>query len=135
MQNEASTEPPATTYTVWHRVSIGGDWVGLAVQHLTKEQAYDKAGALMTTGSKNVMVLAESNGVANTPSNWQMLEMNTFGVFIDTPQIKASIAKARAAGTNTSAHADLRVLVAAANQTTRPDEIDRAVRRLALPQD
>jgi hypothetical protein len=55
-------------------------------------------------------------------------------VFIDTPQIKASVAKARAAG-STSARADLRVLVAAANQTTRPDEIDRAVRRLALPQD
>jgi hypothetical protein len=77
MQNRAATEPPATTYTVWHRVSIGGDWVGLAVQHLSKEQADDRAGALMASGSKNVMLLAESNGVADTPTNGQMLEMNT----------------------------------------------------------
>ncbi|MDX3694988.1 hypothetical protein PV726_32545 [Streptomyces europaeiscabiei] len=135
MQNRAATKPTAPTYTVWHRVSIGGEWVGLAFQHLSKERADERAGALVATGSKNVMVLAESNGGADTPTRWQMLEMNTFGVFIDTPQIKASITKARAAEMDVSARADLRVLVTAANPTTRPDEIDRAVRRLATPQD
>jgi hypothetical protein len=123
----------ATTYTVWHRVIINGRWEGLATSHLTKKNADDRAYALIATGSKNVMVLPEVNGEAETPDVWQFLEMNTFGVFIDTAQIRATIHELRA-GTD-GARERLRTLLVAANPNTRSDEIARALVHLAAPID